>query len=293
MHSGGVPYASPVTLYRLADQHDVVEPTLIAAFDSWVDAGSAASSAAEQLAAGGDIVATWDTDQIVDYRARRPTLEIVDGRPGTLTWPELVVRRNRIGTRDVLVFTGPEPDYRWQELCASAVQLARDLGVVEWISLGSIPAAVPHTRPVTIMGTESQSGLLRGDVTPGPAGLLKVPAAAISVLDIAVSRAGIPTVGYFAQVPHYVTGAYPAAAVELLRAVGRHLGEDVPLGSLAEDADVLRSRLDLAASSDENTQSYVTRLESMVDEARQPVGDDLIADIERFLQERGQGRDLS
>ena len=240
-----VPYAWPVALYRLAESHDLVEPALIAAFDSWVDAGSAASSAAEQLAAGGDVVVTWDADQIVDYRARRPTLEIVDGRPGTLTWPELVVRRNRIGSRDVLVFTGPEPDYRWQELAASAVQMARDLGVVEWISLGSIPAAVPHTRSVTIMGTESRPGLLRGDVTPGPAGILKVPAAAISVLDMAVARAGIPTVGYFAQVPHYVTGAYPAAAMELLLAVGRHIGEEVPLGSLPGEAEMLRSRLDL------------------------------------------------
>ena len=102
--------------------------------------------------------------------------------------------------------------------------LAQSLGVQEWISLGAIPAAVPHTRAVPVMGTESRRGLLRGNVTPGPTGLLRVPAAAISVIDIAVSAAGVPAVGYFAQIPHYVSGPYPLAAVELLRTVGRAVG---------------------------------------------------------------------
>ena len=80
------------------------------------------------------------------------------------------------------------------------------LGVVEWISLGAIPAAVPHTRPVPILGTEASPGLLRGDVLAGPAGTLRVPSALVSALEIEVSKAGIPALGYFAQVPHYVSG---------------------------------------------------------------------------------------
>jgi hypothetical protein len=187
----------------------------------------------------------------------------------------------------VLVLTGHEPDYRWRELAESAVDLARQLDVSQWISLGAIPAAVPHTRSVPILGTQSRPGLLRGDVQPGPDGLLRVPAAAVSVLDIAVSAAGIPTVGYFAQVPHYMSGAYPAAASELLRSVGRHLGEEIDLGELPDEARKLRDRLDLAAEADESTRAYVTRLESMVDESRLPSGDDLILDIERFLRDRG------
>ena len=183
--------------------------------------------------------------------------------------------------------TGPEPDYRWQTLAAELVSLAQTFGVVEWISLGSIPAAVPHTRAVPILGTESRPGLLRGEVRAGPAGTLRVPAAAISVIDIAVAGAGIPTIGYFAQVPHYISGAYPAAAVELLHAVGRHLGVDPSLGELTEEADALRRRLDLAATSDSDTRQYVERLEAMVDEARLPSGDELITEIEQFLRDRG------
>jgi hypothetical protein len=107
---------------------------------------------------------------------------------------------------------------------------------------------------------------------------------------MAVSRAGIPAVGYFAQIPHYVSGEYPGAAAELLRAVGRHLDIEPPMGDLADEARALRKRLDTAASLDENTRNYVERLEGMVDESRLPAGDDLIADIERFL--RDQGREL-
>ncbi len=276
-----------MTLYRLNDPGDLIAPTLVAAFDSWVDAGSASTAAAGQLVEDGDVVVTFDVDALFDYRARRPTLEIVDGRPMELTWPDLVIRRSRIGDRDILVFTGPEPDFRWRELAEAAVDIVQRLDVAEWISIGAIPAAVPHTRPVPVLGTASRPGLLRGNVQPGPEGTLRVPAACISVLDHAVSHAGIPTVGYYAQVPHYVTGPYPAAAIELIRAVGRHLDEDVNLGSLAEEARQLRSRLDGATGADETTRAYVTRLEGMVDESRLPSGDDLISEIERFLRDRG------
>ena len=276
-----------MALYRLTEQEGLVDPVIVAAFDGWVDAGSAATAAAKQLAGRSRIVVEFDGDQLFDYRARRPTLEIQDGKPERLTWPTLTIRRRRVGDRDVLVLTGAEPDFKWRRFAADLVEIAKKLGVAEWISLGAIPAAVPHTRPVPILGTASRPGLLRGDVRPGPDGLLRVPAACISVIDVAVSRAGIPAVGYFAQIPHYVSGEYPGAAAELLRAVGRHLGFEPSLGDLPEEALTLRTRLDTAATLDEATRNYVQRLEGMVDESRLPVGDDLIADIERFLRDRG------
>jgi hypothetical protein len=260
---------------------------MVVAFDAWVDAGSAATSAAALLAEDARPVAEVAGDALFDYRARRPTLRIHDGRLAELEWPELSVVRRRLEDRDVVVMSGPEPDYRWQELAADAVALARDLGIVEWLSLGAIPAAVPHTRPVPVLGTESKSGLLRGDVQPGPAGLMQVPAAAVSVLDMAVAEAGIPALGYFAQVPHYVSGEYPAAAVALLRAVERHLGEKLTTAVLELEARGIHARLDAAASTDDSTRKYIERLEEMVDESRLPSGDELISEIERFLRDRG------
>ena len=94
----------------------------------------------------------------------------------------------------------PQPDFRWHELSAAAIEITRRFGVREWLSLGAIPAAVPHTRAVPLLGTKSRPGLLRGDVEPGPEGVLQVPAAAVSVLDVAVAAEGVAAVGYFAQI---------------------------------------------------------------------------------------------
>jgi hypothetical protein len=280
-----------MALYRLKEPDpELIDPVVVAALDGWVDAGSAATGAAAKLAGRGRLVAEFDGDQLFDFRARRPTLEIENGKPERLTWPTLQMRSRRLGERDILVLSGAEPDFKWRRFAAEVVELARMLHVAQWISIGAIPAAVPHTRPVPILGTASAPGLLRGDVQAGPEGLLRVPAACISVLDMAVSRAGIPSVGYFAQIPHYVSGEYPGAAAELLRALGRHLDIEPPMGDLAEEAQTLRKRLDTAASLDETTRTYVERLEGMVDESRLPAGDDLIADIERFL--RDQGREM-
>ncbi len=276
-------------LYRLRRNiPELVEPAVVVALDGWVDAGSAATEAAKTLATGGRVIASFEADAIFDYRARRPTLEIHNGRPRTLQWPVLELRSTRVGERDILVLSGAEPDYRWHELSADISTLALKLNAAQWISLGAIPAAVPHTRPVPILGTESRGGMLKGGVLPGPEGILRVPAAFISVLDITVSKAGIPSVGYFAQTPHYVSGDYPQASIDLLRALGRHLDLELDVGRLPEEARLMRVRLDAAAAREETTRTYVERLETLVDEARMPSGDDLISEIERFLREGGQ-----
>jgi proteasome assembly chaperone (PAC2) family protein len=276
-----------VPLYQLTDREELVAPSMIVALDGWVDAGSAATTAAQTLAEGARLVATFDADAIFDFRARRPTLEILNGRPKSLEWPELTLRSKRISEHDLVILTGSEPDYRWHELSADIADLAGQLGVAEWISLGAIPAAVPHTRPVPILGTASEPGLLRGGVQSGPEGTLTVPAAAISVFDIAVTKSGIPSVGYFAQIPHYISGPYPSASMELLRVLGRHLGLELDTAHLPEEARLMRIRLDAAAAREETTRTYVERLEAMVDEARLPSGEDLITEIEKFLREGG------
>jgi proteasome assembly chaperone (PAC2) family protein len=274
-----------MSTYRLEEAPDLDAPVIVAALEGWVDAGSAGTVAAAQLAEDGTLVATFDADAIYDYRARRPTLDIVDGRPMTLAWPKLELTAARIGGRDLLVLHGPEPDYRWRELTADVVEVAKRLGVASWASLGAIPAAVPHTRPVPILATASAAGLLPEGIRQGPDGLLRVPSACLSVLELAASANGIPAIGLFAQVPHYVNATYPAASIALLTALGRHLGIEPPVGQLATRALERRNLLDAATATDEDTKAHVERLEGLVDEARLPVGDELIADIERFLRE--------
>ena len=242
-------------------------------------------------------------DDLYDYRSRRPVLDIVDGRMRNLVWPDLTVRRVRRGGRDLLVLTGPEPDFRWRELGTDISDLALRLGVVEWVSLGAIPSQVPHTRPVPVLTTASEGGLLRDGETAGPPGLMRVPSAALSALESIANGNGIRSVGYYAQIPHYVGGAYARATIALLEAVGRRLGVGFPLDALVEEADAQAARLDLAVSSDEDSKAYVERLETGEPaddedgetEQRVPSGDELAAEIERYLrgeqgEDPGRGR---
>ena len=290
--------------YRLTEPDEpLVAPALVAAFDGWVDAGGAASAAAQVIAEGGRVVAAFDADDLYDYRSRRPVLDIVDGRMRNLVWPDLTVRRVRRGGRDLLVLTGPEPDFRWRELGTDISDLALRLGVVEWVSLGAIPSQVPHTRPVPVLTTASEGGLLRDGETAGPPGLMRVPSAALSALESIANGNGIRSVGYYAQIPHYVGGAYARATIALLEAVGRRLGVGFPLDALVEEADAQAARLDLAVSSDEDSKAYVERLETGEPaddedgetEQRVPSGDELAAEIERYLrgeqgEDPGRGR---
>jgi hypothetical protein len=273
-----------MALYRLADPSEpLVAPVLVAAFDGWIDAAGAATTAVEAIAKGGEQLASFENDVLYDYRSRRPVLDIVDGTLSHLTWFDLSLTRTRRGERDVLVLTGAEPDFRWRELATDLSDLCLRVGVLEWISVGAIPAAVPHTRPVPILGTSSKPGLLGDDVRQGPEGLLRVPSAALSVVELGVTSAGIPAVGFYAQVPHYVNGPYAAASIALLGHVERHLGVEIPTGDLAQEALAQRERIDKAVASDESAAEYLDRLESMA-EGEQASGAELISEIERFLR---------
>ncbi len=281
-----------MSLFRVHDDVPTLRaPVLIGAFDGWIDAGGAASSAAGRLTAGAETIATAEGDALFDYRSRRPVLDVIDGTLTRLEWPRIAIEWKAEADRDLLVLHGPEPDFRWQELADQVMETAVKLGVVQWVSLGAVPAAVPHTRSVHVFGTASSEGLLLDDVEQGPQGLLRVPAAALSVVEWAVAGAGIPTVGFYAQVPHYVGGAYAAGAIALLEQLGRHLGFDPELGDLPQDALDQRQRLDTAVGSDDDAREYLHRLEEIAGQDQLPTSDELASEIERFLQQEAGGED--
>lgn len=276
-----------MSLARLTEPREpLVAPAIVAALDGWVDAAGASTAAAALVAEAGNEFASFDPDQLYDFRARRPVLDIVDGRLAELTWPRLQLHRVRLGERDLVVLSGAEPDFRWGELGGELLEVGLRLGVVEWVSLGAIPAAVPHTRPVPVLATASKPGLLRDEERQGPEGLLRVPAACLNVLEMRFVEAGIPTVGFYAQVPHYVGGPYPQATIALLEHAGRHLGVELPLGDLPDQAAATRARIDAAVAEDPESAAYVARLEQVAGEESLPSGDELASEIERFL--RGQ-----
>ena len=262
---------------------------MIAAFDGWIDAAGAATACANHIAEGGEPIASFDVDSLNDYRARRPVLDVVDGVLARMQWPDIVLRHVSVGGRDLLVLVGPEPDYKWKQLGDDIRELASRLGVVEWISLGAIPAAVPHTRPVPVLATASSGAALRDGEQQGPGGILRVPAAALSAVEMTVTGSGIPAVGYYAQVPHYIgASAYAPATLALIQHLERRLGITIPLGALGDEAVSQRQRLDDAIAEDDDSREYLERLESLTSEERMPSGDELAQEIERYLREQRQ-----
>ena len=243
---------------------------VIASFDGWVDAAEAASDAVAHIGAGGTMVATFDADAIFDYRSRRPILDVEDGRLSELRWPELALRHVRVAGRDLLVFSGAEPDLRWQELASDVAELMHRLGVVEWVSLGAVPAAVAHTRPVPLMATASRDDLLAPGEARGPEGLLRVPAAALSALEMAVTASGIPAAGFFAQVPPYASIGYAAASVALVERLGRHLGIDVRRRRPAQRRARAARPLRRGGRRRRDAADTVRRLESVAGELDEP-----------------------
>lgn len=279
-----------MTLYDIDDLSDLVAPVFVVAFEGWVSAGAAGTTAADHLAGDGAVVGRFDTDELVDYRANRPAVDIADGVPQGVEWPEIVLRRNRLGGRDLLVLTGPEPDRRWKQLSREIADLAERMGIVEHVSLGGIPWAAAHTRPTNLVMTASDPELIEEGTQLE--GTIRVPAAAVTVIARHVMDRGIPTVGFYARVPHYVAGVYFPAVVALVERVTTHLGVPLPAGSLVDEAAHQRRRLDEAIEDQPQVRAVVKRLEELADTEGEVSGAELAAEVERFLERRADDEGL-
>ena len=200
----------------------------------WTPATPAATAINALLeSARHELVATFDSDALLDQRSRRPMLRVSHGVHGGLTWPELrLLAATDTGGRSLLVLAGPEPDLRWHEWSQEVVALGLRLGVELVVGLGAFPAPAPHTRPVRLAATAS-SEELAGRVGFLPA-TMEVPAGAQAVLEVAFGEAGVPSIGVWARVPHYAAGTpYPEASAVLLDKLA-------DLTGLSIDTDALR-----------------------------------------------------
>jgi PAC2 family len=272
----------------VSEPDDVNAPALVVSFEDWVDAGAAGTTAARHIAGDAEVVATFDADALFDYRSHRPALDIVDGVPSRFSWPRLELVRRQLPERDLLVLTGPEPDYRWQEFAGDVHELAVRLGVIQHVSLGAIPAAVPHTAPTPVMMTASTEDLLRGGRPTE--GLLRVPAAAVSVVEWTMAQNGIPAVGFWAQIPHYAT-PYAAGAIALVRKVEDHLTVTIGAGELEQQVAQQRTALEQIFATNPEAREHLGRLEGLIGDAEVPPTENIAEEVEKFLrnQRRGEG----
>lgn len=269
------------------------EPVIVAALDGWTDAGLAGSLAAQTLEEqwSGERVGAFATDEIFDYRDRRPLLSIDRGLLGDPLWPELEVHQLTSPTgRQVLLVHGAEPDFRWRELIADLGTLAQMVGARRYIGLGAVPGPVPHTRPVSIVTTGSDEEDL--ERLGRPHDRLTVPASCQVVIEAGLRDHGLRTLGLWARIPHYVAGEYPAGTHALLRMLMRELEVEIDLTELTEEADEHRERLDEASTDSGEVLAHIRQLEQTYDDETDagsiagplPTGDEIAAELETFLR---------
>jgi proteasome assembly chaperone (PAC2) family protein len=288
-----------MTLASITNWPRLEHPALVLGLEGWVDAGYAAGTAVTALleSTPHEVVATFDSDALLDHRSRRPTLRISHGIHGPLTWPELrLLAATQTGGRSLLVLAGPEPDLRWHEWSSEVVALGLRLGVELVVGIGAFPAPVPHTRPVRLAATANNEELA-GKVGFLPAAL-DVPAGAQAVLEVAFGEAGIPSVGVWARVPHYAAGTpYPAAAAALLDELSSLTGVSINTDALHQAGRRACDQIQGLIEASEEHSAMVRQLEEQNDAevgtsatsfTRLPTGDELAAELERFL--RGEGR---
>lgn len=270
-------------------------PVLVAAFRGWNDGGQGATLGCGYLAKqwGAQRFAEIDPESFYDFQALRPQVSLEDGLTRKLEWPENAFFHAPIPglDRDAVILLGVEPNLRWRTFTQLVIDLARELGVELVVTLGSLLADVPHTRPAPVTAAASDPALmaelgLEPSRYEGPTGI-------VGVLLDGCRAAGLPSLSLWAAVPHYVSLApSPRAALALCRRLGELLRVDIDLRELERASEEYSEQVSEAVSADAETAAYVEELERRVDllEASEdlPSGETLAAELTRYLREREQ-----
>jgi len=269
----------------------LTSPVIIAAFEGWNDAGEAASgvinhlSLAWQAAPAGAI----DPEDYYDFQVTRPVTEVAEGRTERLVWPttRLLLARQELADRDVLLVQGIEPNMRWRAFCAELVTAFTEVRAEMVVLLGALLADSPHTRPVPVTAAASDPALA-ADLRAEPVDY-KGPTGILGVLQHACADAGLRAVSLWASVPHYVAQPpCPKATLALLRGVEDVLDASLPLADLPAEARAWERGVDELAEQDSEVAEYVRTLEEAKDATDLPEasGDAIAREFERYLRRR-------
>lgn len=283
-------------------------PVLVHGMEGFSDAGHAIRIATTHLRESleTELVASFDIDDLLDYRSRRPIMSFEGDHFASYAEPSLNLYavKDATGT-PFLLLAGMEPDLRWERFITAVQLLAERFGVRRTIGINAIPMAVPHTRPTGVTAHGSTTDLVRG-YEPW-VGNVQIPASAASLLELRMGQAGQEAMGFAVHVPHYLTQTdYPEAAQTLLSHLSDASGLTLPVEQLTEASARVREQIDAQVTGSEEVSAVVQALERQYDayvgsqertsllaaNGELPTGDELGAELERFLAQR-TGQDPS
>ena len=249
------------------DSGDGQGPTMIVAMHGYADAGQAIEASADHLKAAleGRQLASFNSDELIDYRSRRPAVTIDKDRALEIESMDLGIKvlRDNSG-KTFLLLSGPEPDMRWEAFTTAVVKLVEKFNINDTIMLYAAPMPVPHTRPtvVTAHGTSSRltEHMLSMDST------MMVPGSAAVYLEKALVDKQRTVAGYTVHVPHYLAASpYPQATFQLLDSVARAAHLNIPLGSIEADISRVENQLEEQVGGSDEIESVVQQLEQQYD----------------------------
>jgi len=275
------------------DHPTLNRPVMVAAFEGWNDAADAASGAVAwlRLRWRATRFARIDPEEFYDFQVARPQVSLIDGVTRMISWPAndcFSAHVEEVG-RDIVLLSGIEPNLRWRSFCSTVIDVAREAGCEMIVTLGALLADVPHTRPIRLTGTAADPELierlgLSHSRYEGPTGI-------VGVLHDACRQAGMPSVSFWAPVPHYVASPpNPKATRALIERLAELLDIPIGVGDLAEAAVAWEERVNDLVASDADVEAYVRQLEErdddQLDERNLPTGDTLAAELEKFLRDQ-------
>ena len=242
----------------------LTDPVLIVAFAGWNDAGNAATHAAEFLVKGlrARRFASIDPEEFYNFTEVRPHVQLREGLTREIKWPANDFFYSSIDAlpRNIVIGVGIEPQLKWKTYSATILDLAQQCGVKMIITLGALLADVAYSRPIRVIGFSSDPDVAAQiQVAPsryeGPTGI-------VGVFSDACRQAGMTSISFWANVPHYISAApNPKAALALVERLESFLKFSIETAELSTESFDFDTKVAQAGAENPNMAAYVQQLE--------------------------------
>ena len=272
---------------------------LVHSLRGFIDAGKAGLLVAEHLRDLEPInVASFDIDELLDYRSRRPEMTFSVNEWTSYDEPYLDLDMVHVSTgTPFLLLHGFEPDVRWERYIKTVRGIVERMGVGLTLGAHGIPMAAPHTRPVTVTIHGTRQELMPD--TASFIGTVTVPASAQNLMEYRFGQWGLPALNVAVHVPHYLAqSSYPQAAQRALRGIEDISGLQLSPEGLDEAAARADDEIARQMADSEEIQALVAVLEEQYDafveqrsqgipiDGELPSADELGAEFEKFLAQQ-------
>ncbi len=276
-------------------------PYLIAGFEGWPNAAEVSSFSLQHLIdrLKAKKFASIPLGQFYEISSSRPAAIIKEGRLEELIFPNNHFYYSKdLSGKDLILFSGVEPHFRWDIFADLFLDLAQRFGVQQLFTVGGTYDYIPHTYP-TVVSAVFNNEALRGEILEAGLNLTEYagPISIHTFLLEAARKRKLKAVSLWGHAPQYLQARNIKVVCSVLKRLNALMKTELDFSGLENASDYFDQQVNDLVRQDPKLMEMINRLEEAYQKSGRPTPfrkkeepkEDNVIYIQAFLKRQEDG----